>query len=475
MGQTEAKENYDVAVIGGGPGGYVAAIRAARLGGKVALIEKDKIGGVCLNWGCIPTKTMIRSAEVYQQTLDARKFGINCQGDVQINMPDVIKRKNRVVSRLVRGIEMILKNEKVDIFSGMAELSEPGAVEIKNEDGTQQIQADNVIVATGSKPAHLPIPGIDLPGVIGSKEALDLEELPEKMVIIGGGVIGMEFAFLYANLDVEVTVVEFQDSIVPESDDDITAELSKLARNKKIKVHTSSKVEKIAATEGRKDELLVAFSKAGEEKYIITDKVLVAVGRIPVLPGINVDELGLEVTDKRQGIIVDDKMQTNLPGVYAIGDVTDRIMLAHVASHQGIVAADNCMGVEHKMDYKAVPSAIFTDPEVATVGLSEKEAEAQGYNFVVGKFPFSANGKVMAMGERRGFVKILKDEDSGKVIGGSIIGIHATDLIASLTLAVNRGITAHEIVETIHAHPTTAEVIHEAALNTEGGAIHLSK
>lgn len=476
MAKSEKDLNYDLVVIGGGPGGYVAAIRAARQGLRVALVEKEAIGGVCLNWGCIPTKAMIRSAEIYHQAQDARKFGVNIDGDITIDLPSVIKRKDRIVRRLVKGIEVLLKKENVDTYTGIGLLSKPGQVQVELEDGEEKIlQAENIIIATGSKSASLPIDGIDLPGVINSREALDLEDLPEKMVVIGGGVIGMEFAFLYSNMGVEVTVIEFMDSIVPEADNDITDELAKLARNKKINIHTSSQAKKIAKTEGRNDNMLVAFEVEGKEKYIITDKVLIAVGRLPNLPGIDSESIGLELNEKRGGIKVDDHMRTSVDGIYAIGDVTDKVMLAHVASHQGIVAADNIAGSEHKMDYKAVPSAIFTDPEVATVGMSEKDAKEAGIDYVVGRFPFSANGKVMAMGERRGFVKIIKEEDTGQVIGAGIIGLHATDLIASLTLAVNRNLTAHEIAETIHAHPTTAEVIHEAALDTEGGAIHYSK
>lgn len=476
MSKKDNNLNYDLVVIGGGPGGYVAAIRASRQGARVALVEKESIGGVCLNWGCIPTKAMIRSAEIYHEVQDARKFGINIEGEATIDLPSVIKRKDRIVRRLVKGIEVLLKNEDVDTYNGIGLLSKPDQVQVELDDGNEQIlEAENIIIATGSKTAGLPIPGMDLPGVITSRDALDLEEMPDKMVVIGGGVIGMEFAFLYANMGVEVTVIEFEDSIVPDADNDITDELAKLARNKKIDIHTSSQAKKIAETEGRNNNMLVAFEKEGEEKYIITDKVLVAVGRLPNLPGIDTESLGLELNERRGGIKVDDHMRTSVDGIYAIGDVTDKVMLAHVASHQGIVAADNITGTEHKMDYKAVPSAIFTDPEVATVGMSEKDAKEAGINYVVGRFPFSANGKVMAMGERRGFVKIIKEEETGQVIGAGIIGLHATDLIASLTLAVNRNLTAHEIAETIHAHPTTAEVIHEAALDTEGGAIHYSK
>ncbi len=472
---SEVKQTeFDLAILGAGPGGYVAALQAAKLGAEVALIEKENIGGTCLNWGCIPTKALISSAELYRKTREASSLGVNID-EVSINMAGMIKRKDRVVTKLVRGIEYLLKNEGVTVFQGEGEFVRPGEITVTGDNYCQDIRTKKAIIATGSRASRLPVPGMELPGVIGSREALALEELPEKMVIVGGGVIGMEFAFLFANLDVEVTVIEFLDDILPEMDGDIRKELRRSARRRKINLHTSSEVQKISTTEDEEEKLLVNFVEEDKEKFIPTEMVLVAVGRVPDFTGLDPEALGLDCQESGRGIAVNERMETSVDNVYAIGDVTDKILLAHVAMHQGIVAAKNACGRESSMSYQAVPSAIFTDPEVATVGLSEKEAASRGITVEVGRFPYSANGKVLAAGERQGFVKILQEKESGRVIGGAIVGLHATDLIATLTLAVENNLTAADIGETIFAHPTTAEVIHEAALGLEGGALHYSE
>lgn len=459
----------DIAILGGGPGGYVAAIQAAKLGAKVILIEKDKVGGTCLNRGCIPTKALVRSAEVYNNIKEAESFGISVENP-SINMEKVIERKNKIVENLVGGIEYLLNKNSIKWIKGNGKLVDNNTISL---DDKTLVKAKNIIIATGSKTSYLPIKGADLKNVITSDEALDLKELPKKIVVIGGGVIGMEFAFIYANMGAEVYVVEFFDNVLTMLDQDVITEITNIAKDKGIKLYTGCKVEEILDGEG--DECIVKFNKNGEYKYVSCDKVLMSVGRQPYFENIGVEDLNIELNERGRGIKVNEKMETNIPNIYAIGDVTNKMQLAHVASHQGIVAVKNILGTVGEMDYNSVPSVIFTEPEIATVGMSEKMAKEENIDIVVGKFPFGANGKAMTYGETRGFIKIIKENSSGKVLGCSIIGPHASDLIGEVTLAVKNGLKAEQIIETIHAHPTTAEVIHEASLATEGGALHFAE
>ncbi|HHW03076.1 MAG TPA: dihydrolipoyl dehydrogenase [Thermoanaerobacterales bacterium] len=459
----------DITIIGGGPGGYVAAIQAAKMGAKVILIEKDTLGGTCLNRGCIPTKSLVRSAEVYNNLKDAENFGCHAE-KISVDIKKVVSRKDRIINQLVKGIDYILKKHNVKVIKGTGEIKDSQTVFVKEGVAEITIKTKNIIIATGSKSSSLPIPGKDLECVMDSSDALQMDELPEKMVIIGGGVIGMEFAFIFSGFGVDVTVVEFLDEVLAAFDSDIIEEISKIAKGKGIKIFTGSKVEQII--QGEDGQSIVVFSKDNEKKYISADKVLMAVGRQPSLDGLDVASLGLELNDKGRGIKVNEKMQTNIPNIYAIGDVTNRVLLAHVASHQGIVAVKNIMGVPSEIDYNVIPSAIFTDPEIAMVGIGEKAAKKQGIDVEVGKFPFAASGKALTMGESRGFVKIIKQKCTGKILGGAIIGPHATDLIAEIALAVKKGLTCEDVIETVHAHPTTAEAIHEAVLAAESGAIH---
>lgn len=461
----------DITIIGGGPGGYVAAIQAAKLGANVVLVEKDYLGGTCLNRGCIPTKALVRSAEVFNNLKEAEEYGLTAQ-NVSVDMKKVIDRKTNVVNQLVKGIEYLLNKNKVKVINGLGEVIDSNTVYVKDKKAETTIKSKNIIIASGSKTSNLPIPGVDLPNVITSTEALDLKDLPNKVVIVGGGVIGMEFAFIYSAFGAEVSVVEFFDSILATLDDDVSKEISQIANTKGIKTYTGSRVESISESEDGK--CIVAFKKDDNLKYITADKVLMAVGRQPVYEGVDVESLGIELNENKRGIKVNEKLQTSIPNIYAIGDVTNKIQLAHVASHQGIVAVNNILGKEMDMDYTVVPSAIFTNPEIAMVGITEKDAREQGIEVEVGKFPFAANGKALTLGESKGFVKIIKEKESRKVIGGVIIGPHATDLIAEIALAIRNKLTAEQITETIHAHPTTAESIHEAALATEGGALHFA-
>ena len=463
-----ADKKYKIAIIGSGPGGYVAALRAGQLGVDTVLIEKEALGGTCLNWGCIPTKAFVRSAEVFADIQNAKDFGIKVE-KAELNFPAVVKRKDKIVTRLVRGIDHLLDKNNVDQIDGRASFIDQKRLKIEKESETVEIEAENILIATGSQAASLPIPGADLDGILDSRAALDLNQLPESMVIVGGGVIGMEFASIFCNFGVDITVIEYLDQLVSGVDAEIASELNRSARRRRISVKTSSEVKEIKKSD---KDYEVIYEQKGKEKSAKAEKVLMAVGRKPYTEGLKLENAGIEVSEKRRAVQVDKKMQTNVEGIYAVGDVTDEILLAHVASHQGIIAIENIMGMDKEMNYQAVPGAIFTSPEVGTVGLTEAEAEAEGIDYNVGRFPFAASGKVMAMGEREGKVKIITEKKSDKIIGAALIGIESSDLIAELTLAVNLGLKTEDLRETIYAHPTTAEVIHEAALDLADGAIH---
>lgn len=458
--------NEIITIIGGGTGGYVAAIRAAQLGAQVNLIEKDSIGGTCLNWGCIPTKALVYSSEKYSEMQNARRFGIEVS-DIKLNMERVIKNKEKVVKQLVSGVEFLLKKHDVNVIKGTASLKDKNTVSVKTDEGVKELDTDYIIIATGSKVKKAPIKGVDSEGVLTSKEILELTDLPDSLAIIGGGIIGMEFAFIFSNFGVDVKVIEYLDNILPGLDQEIVSEISSIARREKIDVTTGAEVKEISKEEGNYN---IKYKKGEEQHELNTDKVLVATGREANFGGLELDKLGIE--KENNSIKVDKHLKTNVDNIYAVGDVTGKILLAHVASHQGVVAVENILGEEKEMDYDAVPSAIFTKPEIATVGITEKEAEEKDIDYKVGKFPFRANGKVKTMNKRKGFIKIIIKKDNHEILGCSIIGVHATDLIHELTLAVNKNMKVEDLIETIHAHPTTSEVIHEAALDTLGRALH---
>lgn len=461
----------DLAIIGGGPGGYVAALHAAKKGLKVVLVEKEKVGGTCLNWGCIPTKALVQSSRVYHYLRSAGDFGLKAE-NVSADITAVIRRKDAIVAELVQGIEYLLDKQGVELVRGGAEVRDRQTVYVKSQRAETTITAGNIIISTGSRTSKLPIKGIESPYVMTSNEALNITTLPQRLVIVGGGVIGMEFAFMFARFGVEVHVVEFLDNILATLDADVCEEIADIAREAGIRIYTGARVESVADTEN--NSCVVAFSRGGRQSFISADRVLVAVGRQPNCEGIGLEDLGIEFNERKRGIKVDAHMRTNIERIYAIGDVTDKLQLAHVASHQGIVAVDNILGEAREMDYSVIPGAIFTDPEIATVGVNEADAMARSIDIEVGKFPFAANGKALTSGERRGFVKVIKETATGRVIGATIIGPHATDLIAVLALGIQNCLTAHQIVETVFAHPTTAESIHEAALAVEGGALHFA-
>lgn len=459
---------YKIAIIGGGPAGYTAALRAGQLGADTVLIEKEALGGTCLNWGCIPTKAFVRSAELFADIQNAKDFGIKVE-NAELDFSAVVKRKDKIVKRLVRGVDHLLGKKNIARIEGEASFIDQNRIKVDKGSEKIEIEAENIIVATGSKAATLPIPGADLEGILDSRAALDLEELPESMVIVGGGIIGMEFAFIFRNFGVDVTVLEFLDQLVSGVDSEIAKELNRSARRRRISVKTSAEVKEIKKKDTGYE---VIYQQKGKEKSAGAEKVLMAVGRRPYSEGLNLENAGVKVSEKRKAVQVNDKMETNVESIYAVGDVTDKILLAHVASHQGVIAVENIMGMNKKMNYQAVPGAIFTSPEVGTVGLSEEEARARGIDYEIGSFPFAASGKVMAMGEREGRIKLITEKESDRIIGAALIGIEASDLIAELTLAVNLGLTAENLRETIHAHPTTAEVVHEAALDLGDGSLN---
>jgi len=460
----------DVAIIGGGPGGYVAAIKAAHLGLKAVLIEKDKLGGACLNRGCIPTKALVGTAELLNQLQRAKEFGIQVK-EYSYDFPAIMKRKEMIAKRMSSGVGQLMKANQIRVIQGEGNILEPGVVEVINIEGKKElIKTENIIIATGSSVMKIPIPGLENEGVIDSDGALSLSELPTKMIIIGGGVIGIEFAGIFKAMGVEVTVVEMLPRILLPIDEEIANRLAFILKRQGIKILTNSKVEGIEKTN---QNFKVLISNPEGKQRLETEKVLLAAGRVPDFGNINVQKLGIELEGR--AIKVDQKMRTNIPGIYAVGDVVGKIMLAHVASREGIVAVENISGKEVLMDYKVVPNCVFSLPEVASVGLTEEEARKKYDQIKVSKFPYLANGKALGMGETEGMVKIIADSDTSELLGLHILGAHASDLIAEGTLALSMEATAEEIVNTIHAHPTLAETIAEAAEGIIGKPIHLTR
>lgn len=457
-----------IVVIGGGVGGYVAAIRAAQLGAEVTLIEKQHIGGTCLNEGCIPTKVLLHTAELYSELLIGEEYGIKISGETIVDWEKLQQRKAKVVSQLVGGVKVLLQYNKVNLISGVAKLNTKNSVTVTKENGeTQTIEADNIIIATGSEPFVPPILGVESKGVIDSTGALNLDKIPKSLTIIGGGVIGIEFAYLYSTLGTKVKIVEMMPEILPRVDGEIVSLMRMLLENKDIKIFTNAKVTSI--NEG-KDNLNIEVETEKGKIVLTSEKVLLSVGRKARIEGLNLEGVGIK-TEKNL-ISVNQKMETNIPGIYAIGDVNGKTMLAHVASEQGIIAVENIMGANHNMDYKVVPSCIYTKPEIASVGMTEEEAKEKKIAYKIGKFPLSGNGKSIIANETEGFVKIVSDEKYGEILGVHMIGPRATELIAEAALALKLEATVDEIVATIHAHPTVSESIKESALAVNNVAIH---
>ncbi len=453
---------YQVAVLGAGPGGYVAAIRAALEGANVALIEGENVGGVCLNWGCIPTKALVANAEVLSKVRHAGDFGIQT-GPVSFDFAFMSRRKDSVVEKIRKSLEGLIAAHKVTIIRGWGQLTSAAQIKVKTGEGYQVIDADKIIIATGSVPRDMPAFPFDFERVHSSNSILGLTQLPKSLVIIGGGVIGAEFAGLYNELGVQVHVVEMMPTLIPTEAKALSQALEAVFKKKGIKITLNARVEGIEKTaSGCK---LKGVDAEGE-------MVLVAVGRSLNTQNIGLEKAGVYV-DERGVIPVDDRMQTNIPGIYAIGDITAKYMLAHVASHQGIIAAQNAVGIPSKLDYRAVPSVIFTSPEIASVGYSLEKAQAAGYDAVVGKFPFMALGKSQATMETDGFAQIVMDRKTSAIIGAQVMGYGASSLIAPMVLAIQNELTIHCLAETIHAHPTIAESWLEAAQIVMDKPIHM--
>lgn len=461
-------KSVNLLIIGGGTGGYVAAIRAAKAGKNVLLVEKNKMGGTCLNVGCIPTKALIASSELYEQAIHSKDFGIMIDGQIKPDMPAIIDRKNQIVEKLTTGVEFLMEKNQIEVIIGQASFINNTSVKIVSEQETI-VTFEDCIIATGSVVAIPNIPGIDSKHILTSTEALDNRELLRSMVIVGGGVIGLEFAFLYAQLGVSVTVIEFMDALLANMDAEISKTILDIAREKGITVYLESKVS--AFSEAVDGQVITHFQEKGKEQFAISEKVLVAVGRKP-----NMEELALEKTDvtlneKTRGILVDNHMKTVVDHIYAVGDVNNMIQLAHAASKQGMIAVENILGMASEFTITNTPSVVFTSPEIASVGLSEEATKAVGIDYKVGYAHFEANGKSLTLNQTQGFVKIIKDQ-TDTVIGASVIGPDASTLIATLTTYVTNKMKLDEIEQIIFAHPTTAEVIHEASLDLGLGAFH---
>lgn len=462
-------EQFDLVVIGGGPGGYVAAIRAAQLGKKVALVEKEKLGGTCLNWGCIPTKALLKSAEKYQMMLHSDHFGISHEG-LTVNWEKVIGQSRAVTDQISNGVGFLMKKNKITPFTGVAQLTSSSTVDVLNgEENVAQLQAEKIVIATGARPRK--VPGLDFDGqkIISSKEAMILPQKPESILIIGGGAIGIEFAYFYNAFGVKVTLVEMESQLLPQEDKEVSATLAREFQKQGIQILLGTRVEKIDSSGNGVNAQLV--NDKGEQS-LEAELALVAIG-----VEANADNLGLEAlgVEKEKGFIkVDSNYKTNVEGLYAIGDIIGPPWLAHVASHEAIVAVEKIFSTEEShVDYANVPSCVYSQPQVASVGLNEKAATEKGLSFKVGKFPFLANGKAKAVNEFIGFVKMVFEEPSGKILGAQIVGSEATEMIAELGLAISVGATAKEISHTMHAHPTLSEAVMEASSATLGKAIHM--
>ena len=455
---------YDVIVLGAGPGGYVAAIKAAQSKLKVAIIEKEAVGGVCLNWGCIPTKAMLKTAKVYKQFMHSEDYGLDIpnKSDIKIDLNKIKARKDKVVAKLTGGVKMLLKKNGVDIFNGFGTVVDKNTITVNNE----TLKTKNIILATGSHPFFPPINGLkesfENGHILTAKEILSLDTLPQKLTIIGGGVIGIEFATLYSTLGTKVTVIERSENILMQIDHEIRNTYLKLLENSNLTIKTNSEVTKINNQD-------VTYINDGVTQTINADKILLSIGTKPNLKGLE----NLDLKTDKSGVITNLKLETNIKNVYAIGDMNGKMMLAHVASAEGIIAVENILGKDEEINYYRVPSGIYGFPEIAYVGLTEQQAIEQNKNYKISIFPLSANGKALAEGDSDGFIKIIADKEYGELIGMHILASNATDMIAEAVTTMELEGTVFELARAIHPHPTLSEIVVEAAHGIIDKPIHI--
>ena len=460
--------DYNLVVIGSGPGGYVAAIRASQLGMKTAVVERAEVGGICLNWGCIPTKALMKSLEVLETARSAAKFGVSVQ-DVKPDFQKIIQRSRQVARQVSKGVEYLFKKNNIELIQGHGKLLDQHTVQVQNGDQTTQITADYILLATGAKSRQLPNISIDGQKIWGYRHMLNPAFLPQRLVVIGSGATGVELGSFYAAMGSQVTIVEILPRVVPLMDAEISTEVEKILKRKKIKVLTNTKITKIDTST---DELVISYEQNGQLGQITADVAFLAVGIDPNTENLGLNNLGIK-TDKKR-ILVNQFYQTNIQNIYAVGDIIPTPALAHVASAEGITAVEHMAGLNPKpIDYNKIPSGIFIEPQIANVGLTEEQAKNQGINYKTGKFPYSALGKATAYGSRDGFVKLIFDADNQQLIGAHIIGHNATDMISELVVAMQTNATAHQIAKSVHPHPTFSEAIMEAAEAALGKAIHI--
>ncbi|TLN26536.1 dihydrolipoyl dehydrogenase [bacterium] len=462
---------YDVVVIGAGPGGYVSAIRASQLGLKTAIVDKQWLGGVCLNVGCIPSKALLKNAEVAHTLRERGKdFGFSFE-NLKLDYAVAVKRSRQVSDRLVKGVGFLMKKNNVDVYMGAAKLTSPTALTVTDRDGkTQELQAKNIIIATGAFSATIPGVTVDGEKIVSYQEAILQEKRPESVVIIGAGAIGMEFATVWSGYGSQVTIVEMLPRVLPLEDEEVSNELARAFKKRGVQILTGHKVNSVQATD---KGVKVVVSADGQETTIEADQALMAIGFKPNSLNLGLEAVGVELNE-RKFIKINEKMQTSVPNIYAIGDVTGQLLLAHVASAMGVVAAEVIAGAETvTLDYRMMPRATYCQPQVASFGYTEAQAKEAGYEIKVGRFPFQPNGKALGLGETAGFVKIITEAKYGEILGAHLIGPDVSELLPELTLAQRMELTTAEIARNVHAHPTLSEAIMEAAENAEGHAIHI--